>query len=168
MGRLKVEAVGDAIPGVNFVAGAATAVDAALMAQELTALKRETDAALECAHNGPYTLDQLRVSLGDESFSSFDAFKKIDLVKQFGPAGDGYEYHHIVEQSAEDEIPAEQLQSTQNIVRIPTLLHEEISSAFSKADGPNGISVRDGLTGASFETRWNEGIEVMKKIGIVK
>jgi hypothetical protein len=64
----------------------------------------------------------------DKSFTSHDAFEQVDLAKFYGPAGDGYEYHHIVEQSAEDDIAASDLNSTHNIVRTPKLPHEEISS----------------------------------------
>ena len=44
----------------------------------------------------------------------------------FGAAGAGSQYHHIVTQGGLNakKIPAELLQNTDNIVRLPTLLHE--------------------------------------------
>lgn len=120
--RLAVESVGDLIPGLDVVAGAATIADLAAMADEDAALKRETDAAIAFVQNGPYGLEQLRVSPEDKAFSSYGAFRKIDLAKFYGPAGDGWDYHHIVEQSASGDIPESELQSTRNIVRIPELL----------------------------------------------
>jgi hypothetical protein len=79
-------------------------------------------------HPRGVSCDELRVDAEDKSFSSYDAFKKVDLTKYYGPAGDGYQCHHIVEQSAEGDIAASELNSTSNIVRIPKLLHEEINS----------------------------------------
>jgi hypothetical protein len=167
-GRLAVEAAGDAVPGLDLVAGAATFADLTAMAAEYAVLKRDADAAIEFVQKGPHSLEQLRVSPDDEVFSSFNEFKKIDLGKRFGPAGDGYEYHHIVEQSASGDIPESELQSTQNIVRIPRLLHEEISAQYSQSSYElNGSSLRASLNGASFNDRWNAGLQVMREIGIL-
>jgi hypothetical protein len=104
----------------------------------------------------------------DKSFLSYDAFKKVDLAKFYGPAGDGYEYHHIVEQSTEGDIPASELNSTRNIVRIPKLLHEEINSMYGKTERNSGITRRAKLKGKTFEERREEGLDVMRDIGIVE
>ena len=161
--------MGDAIPGLDVVAGAATAVEFAAMAEEYAALKRETDAAIEFVQKGPYDLEQLRVSPDDELFSSYNGFRKIYLGKRFGPAGDGYDYHHIVEQSASGDIPESELQSTHNIIRIPKLLHEEISAQFSRSSFQlDASSLRASLDGARFNDRWNAGVKVMRKIGILR
>ncbi|MDI9847274.1 hypothetical protein QM467_04265 [Rhodoblastus sp. 17X3] len=117
---------------------------------------------------GPYSLEQLRVSPDDKSFLSFSEFKKIDLAKYFGPAGDGYEYHHIVEQSSSGDIPESELQSTANIVRIPRLLHEEINGEYSRWQDKFDSSLRTSLSDASFGERWDAGINVMREIGILK
>ncbi|MGP7985425.1 hypothetical protein [Rhodoblastus sp.] len=166
--RLAVDAAGDAIPGLGLVAGAATIADLAAMAQEYAELKRETDAAIKFVQNGPYSLEQLRVSPDDETFSSYDQFKKIDLAKRFGPAGDGYDYHHIVEQSASGDIPESELQSTKNIIRIPRLLHEEINAQYAQPRFELSGSLRASLNGASFDDRWKKGLEVMHDIGLLK
>lgn len=166
---LAIHTVGDLIPGLDAVAGVATAADLAAMAEEYGALKRNADAAIEFIQKGPYDLEQLRVSPDDETFSSFWEFKKTDLDKRFGPAGDGLEYHHIVEQSSNGDIPARELQSTQNIVLIPRLLHEEISAQYSRSSYElNGSSLRASLNGASFDDRRNAGLQVMREIGILK
>ena len=104
----------------------------------------------------------------DKSFPSYDAFKEVDLVKIYGSAGDGYEYHHIVEQSAEGDIEASDLNSTRNIVRIPKLLHEEINSVYGKKDRGTRMSVRDELKGRSFEARFNRGLNAMRDVGIIE
>jgi hypothetical protein len=165
---LAVEAAGDAVPILDVLAGAATVADLAAMAQENAALKRDADAAIEFVQKGPYSLEQLHVSPDEKAFSSFSEFKKIDLAKYFGPAGDGYEYHHIVEQSARGDILESELQSTTNIIRIPRLLHEEISGEYSSWQRELDSSLRGSLNGASFDDRWNTGLNVMRKIGILK
>jgi hypothetical protein len=78
------------------------------------------------------------------------------------------EFHHIVEQSTSGDIPETELQSTTNIVRIPRLLHEEISAQYSIWQRELNGSFRASLNGASFDDRWNSGLMVMRKIGILK
>jgi len=144
------------------------------MATELETLHKDADIAIEFASGGPRTLEELRVSSQDESFSSYGAFKKKeffeegDLLKRFGPAGDGYEYHHIVEQGPNNEIPDGDIQSTKNIVRIPKLLHEEISSEYGQAESGTNVSVRESLRSQSFEEQWKRGLEAMRKVGILQ
>jgi hypothetical protein len=166
--RLAIEAAGDAVPGLDVVAGAATIADLAVMAEENAALKRDADAAIKFVQNGPYSLEELRASPDDKAFSSFSEFKKIKLAKYFGPAGDGYDYHHIVEQSAKGDIPESELQSTQNIVRIPRLLHEEIGAQYSLWQRELDGSLRASLNGASLSDRRNIGLKVMRDVGILK
>jgi hypothetical protein len=138
------------------------------LAEDYAALKRDAAAAIEFVQNGPHDLEQLRVSPADEAFSSFGEFKKFDFQKRFGPAGDGYDYHHIVEQSASGDISERELQSTQNIIKIPRLLHEEISAQYSQWKRDYDGSLRASLDGASFADRWDAGLKVMRKIGILK
>ena len=70
--------------------------------------------------------------MDEKSFPSYNSFKRADLAKVLpGPAGDELRnIIDIVEQSAEGDISASELNSTRNIVRIPKLLHEEINSDF--------------------------------------
>ncbi|HLZ65460.1 MAG TPA: hypothetical protein VKQ29_04470 [Aliidongia sp.] len=168
LGRISAEIASNAVPGLDVIGDAAMAVDIADMVGEFEALKGDTDAALEFASGGPRALEELRVSPQDESFSSYDAFKKEDLVKRFGPAGDGYEYHHIVEQGQESGIPINDIQSTRNIVRIPRLLHEEISSEYGQLTSASTQTVRESLRNASFDEKWEKGLEVMRRVGILR
>jgi hypothetical protein len=165
--RLAIEATGDAVPGLDVAAGAATIADLAVMAEENAALKRDADAAIKFVQNGPYSLEQLRVSPDDKAFSSFNEFKKINLAKYFGPAGDGYEYHHIVEQSTSGDYSESELQSTTNILRIPRLLHEEINSEYSSWQRELDSSLRASLDDASFDEIRTAGLSVMRKLGIL-
>jgi hypothetical protein len=167
LGRIAGEIASNAFPGADIAGDAALIIDVSSAIEEAQLVKADADAALDFVNGGPRDLDELRVTPQDEAFSSFDAFKKDELAKRFGPAGDGYEYHHIVEQSAGGDIPDSLLQSVRNIVRIPKLLHEEISSIFSKAKTPGGPSLRTSLKGQPFEVQWEAGLRAMREIGII-
>ena len=93
---------------------------------------------------------------------------KANLFASFGPAGDGYEYHHIVEQGPESGIPDSDIQSTGNIVRIPKLLHEEISSEYGQLTSDKTQIVRNSLRGKSFEEQFQNGLKVMRQVGILQ
>ncbi len=75
--------------------------DIGQMAVQARDLQIESEAALNFAQSGPRRLEELTVAESGEGFSSYNAFLKCEeedpLEKRFGPAGDGYQYHHIVE-----------------------------------------------------------------------
>ena len=110
--RLLGEAAANVVSGLNVAADIAMAADIASMAMEFSQLKRDTDAALEFIKNGPYELEDLLVDKQERSFASFDELKKVDLAKFYGPAGDGWQYHHIVERNKEGTAPARKINST--------------------------------------------------------
>jgi hypothetical protein len=168
--RLAAEAAADVTPILDIVGAAATAEDIAEIAEEFETLRVDTKAATDFVSEGAHSLEELRMNSADESFSSYESFLKEELAKRYGRAGDGFEYHHIVEQSAEGDIPMAELQSTRNIVRIPKYLHEEISAEFSKpiSSEPGAPSLRASLRGKSFEERYEAGLKVMREIGIVQ
>ena len=97
-------------------------------------------AALDFVKDGQHPSEDLQVSTDRyEDFSSYDAFYKGEpspefLAKRFGPAGDGQQYHHIVTQGGTNahNISPEQLQNTDNIIRLPTILHEAVNGAYLK------------------------------------
>jgi hypothetical protein len=157
----------DAIP----IAGEVfDAYEIAQTIEEGVALEGEINAAQAYLRNGPQALDSLRVSAEDQSFSSVDAFKKDIVGKVYGPAGDGYEYHHIVGQGGANaqNIPPELLHSTENMIRIPKLLHEEISAEYSRTYLNTGKTLRDWLSTQPYEVQREEGIKVMRDLGIIK
>jgi hypothetical protein len=144
---------------------------------ELRQLKIDLEAALHFIKDGPRTLEQLQVSSsGYEEYSSYGEFQKIDpeqchLVKRFGPAGDGYQYHHIVTQGGEnaDNIPQERLHNTENIIRIPTLLHEAVNAEYqSKAPDGSGRTVYEWLQTKSYEFQREYGLQILRKLHILK
>ena len=168
--RLALLFAGEFVPGLETVDTVMLLKDIAGITAEFLAENKAVDVALEYTKRGPYTLDELTVGNEVESFSSFDTFKKVDLEKRFGPAGEGYEYHHIVEQGANRGlISAEQINSTSNIIRIPKLLHEEVNAVYSHSDPMNalGQSLREKMRGTSFDVQRAYGLRVLRDLGIL-
>jgi hypothetical protein len=138
-------------------------------------IKIETEVASKFVQLGPHRLEELQVAADREAFSSYKAFYKYDrlddwLEKRFGPAGEGQQYHHIVEQGPNaDSISAIQLQSTENIIRLPTLLHEEVSAVYGKAapEAP-GMTLRQWLREKPYEFQYQYGLKVLRDLAILR
>ena len=171
LARLAAEIAGDAVPGLDAVTGAASLIDALKLGADAAADAADTDAAIAFAEEGPQELEDLQLTRDPETFPTYASFKKEDLDKRFGPAGDGFEYHHIVEQGPNAAtMPAEQLQSTENIIRIPRLVHEEVNAAFASTREIDGrlTSVRDFLRGKPFAVQRLWGIRVLQETGAIR
>ncbi len=173
---IPIEAVANLIP---FLGEAADVIMVAQLAETLIEFRQldiDTRAALDFLDNGPYSLDDLKVSDQSQSFSSYEEFYKDFsfeefLSKRFGNAGVGYQYHHIVEQGGVNTttLPVQALQNTDNIVRIPTLLHEAINSEYSRRSprAPR-LTVRRLLGTQPYSIQREEGIRFMRELGIIK
>jgi hypothetical protein len=175
--RVGLEAVANIIPGVDVAADVLLAADIARTVAEFRKLAIDAATALDFVKGGPHSLEELQVSSnGYEEFSSYDEFYKgelsVDLLtKRFGPAGDGQQYHHIVTQGGvnADIITAEQLQNTDNIIRLPTLLHESVNAEYSKLlkDG-TGMTIYQWLQTQSYDIQREEGLKILKRLNILK
>jgi hypothetical protein len=156
----------DAVP---FAGEVLDAYEIAQILEDGVALERDITAARAFVRSGPKALEDLYADTVDKPFKSFDAFKKTEFEKVYGPAGDGYEYHHIVEQaSKEGNIPAEVLHSTSNIVKIPKLIHEAISAKYSEIYENTGKTLRDWLRTQPYEVQRAKGLEIMHEFRIIK
>jgi hypothetical protein len=151
--------------------------DAAEVAQTIedyAELKTDVEAAKEFVDGGPRTIDELRVSQDDESFSSSRAFTKDlsveeKLIKRYGPAGDGWEYHHLAGQGGDtSNVPSDKLHSTENIVKNPKLLHEEVSAVYSEKYENTNMTVREYVQKQPYEYQREYGIKVLRDLGIAK
>ncbi len=165
--RLLAGTAADAVP----IAGEIfDAVEIAQTIKDGVALEKDVNAAMAYAKEGPQALESLQMSPDYQSFSSVNAFKKIIIGKVFGPAGEGSEYHHIVWQGGAnaDNIPAELLHSTENMVRVPRLLHEAITAEYSLLYEGTGKTLREWLDTQPYEVQRAEGIKVMRKLGIIQ
>jgi hypothetical protein len=173
--RLAAELLVDAVPGIGFAADAATLIDMANTVAELKKLKIDADAAIEFVKHGPYSLEELQVNSNYEEFSSYGDFIKDAaylalLVKRFGRAGSGNQYHHIVAQGGANEtkIPPERLQNTDNVIPLPTLLHEAVNGQYSRFDDAKGMTIYQWLQTQPYDVQREEGLKILRELHILK
>jgi hypothetical protein len=173
--RLAAELMVDAVPGIGFAADAATLIDMANTIAELKKLKMDADAAIEFVKHGPYSLEELQVSETYEEFSSYGDFVKdalyIALVtKRFGGAGSSNQYHHIVTQGGANEtkVPRERLQNTDNIIPLPTLLHEAVNGDYSSRWENTNMTKYQWLQTQPYEVQREEGLKILRELHILK
>jgi hypothetical protein len=172
--RLAAELLVDAVPGIGLAADAATLIDMANTIAELKKLKIDADAAIEFVKHGPYSLDELQVSSDYEEFSSYGDFIKDAaylalLVKRFGDAGSGNQYHHIVTQGgANTKLPAEQLQNTDNVIPLPTLLHGAVNADYSSRWDNTNMTKYQWLQTQPYDVQREEGLKILRKLHILK
>ena len=172
--RLAAELVVDAVPGIGLAADAATLIDMANTIAELKKLKIDADTAIEFVKHGPYSLDELQVSSNYEEFSSYGDFIKDTayialIVKRFGGAGSGNQYHHIVTQGgANTKIPPEQLQNTDNVIPLPTLLHEAVNGEYSRRRQSTNMTEYQWLQTQPYDVQREEGLKILRRLHILK
>ena len=85
----------------------------------------------------------------------------------------GYNDHHIVEQGPQNDdlSPEDQARigDPENLVRIPTYAHIEITTYYSKADPDlDWLTPRQYLRGKSFDERYEFGLNVLRDEGLLK
>jgi len=164
----------DAIPIIDVAAGISTARDVLEMAKDYRAFRIAVKAVQEFVDRGPQTLKQLLVDSTPRSFKNFAALKKLDsigelsaeLQKFYGPAGEGMEYHHIIEQGS--GLSADVVQNSNNVVSIPKILHEAINARYLQPVEQSGNqSLRLWLRGkpARLQRLWGE--KIMRDLGIM-
>ena len=173
---LSLTGASNLVPVLGEVADIAMIAHLAQTLVEFRQLGIDTEAARKFVESGPHTLAELRVSPDSEAFSSYGEFYKLlppeaPLEKRFGRAGDGYQYHHNVAQGGPNagNFSPEQLQSTDNIFRIPTLLHEAINSKmYAPAEAAPTLTLREWLEIQPFDVQYHEGIKLMQRLGLVR
>ncbi len=99
------------------------------------------------------------------SASSFGAFKNA-----LGPAGEGMQWHHIVEQTPGNlaRFGSGPIQNTGNLIRLDTVVHQQILAAFTRRSQPftGGATVRQWLSTQSFESQQQFGQELLLRFGV--
>ncbi len=94
---------------------------------------------------------------GHRAFSSFRAFKR-----HMGKAGDGKDWHHIIEKRNAKRFGSEAINNTENVVALDKNLHDRISAFYS--------SIRDGITKSSTLTvrQWlsTQSYEAQREFGL--
>jgi hypothetical protein len=83
----------------------------------------------------------------------------------------GYDIHHIVEQTSaeQDGFSRSQIDAFENLVRIPTYKHWEITAWYQTKNREYGdMSPRDYLRGKDWEERRKIGLDTLIKFGVLK
>jgi hypothetical protein len=102
-------------------------------------------------------------------YSYLDAPKTWEELQQNG--GTDYDKHHVVEQASakEDGIPDAMIDSSDNLVRIPTFKHWQITGWFQTQNKDfGGLSPRDYLRGRSWKERRRVGLDALVRFGILR
>jgi hypothetical protein len=94
-------------------------------------------------------------------FKSFGSFKRV-----FGPAGEGKEWHHIVEQTGRnvEKFGEEQIHNTQNLMSVSKEVNQKINAYYSSKDYfTNGQTVRQWISEQSFQKQYEFGKQILNK-----
>lgn len=121
-----------------------------------TWLTAEQLAAIISYQDGPWTLEELQ-----------------DAVAR---SRAGYERHHIVEhqRQSKNELSnwkrfGSRLNTRENLVLIPSWKHVQISTWYSSRNADyNGLPPREYLRGKSWEEQYGVGIELLRRVGVLK
>jgi hypothetical protein len=169
------EALANLVPGIDIAADVAMLTEIASVLSKYGKLAAEAATAVAFVRNAPYSLGDLRVSSDYMELSSYDAFVKNQLspefaLKYFGPAGDGSQYHHLVTQGgANADAVLPQLQSTNNILILPTLLHEIVSDEYRRpAPYNSNITLYQWLQTQPYEVQREYGLQILRDLNILK
>jgi hypothetical protein len=123
-------------------------------------------AARTFVEHGPYSFSELRVDPETSSFASYAAFIKSDLHKRYGRAAFDWEYHHVIPQVS--DIPADRLNSTDMIIRLPKLVHQMVSEEWESLARNEGKSLSESLKGKSYTEQRAIGLNILHNLGILK
>jgi hypothetical protein len=94
-----------------------------------------------------------------------------DLQEAVSTPATGYDIHHIAEQTPaeQDGFPRSQIDSRENLVRIPTLKHWQITSWFARRNPEfGGRSPRDYLRNKDWNERMQIGRRALIDAGVLK
>ena len=174
--QVGIEAPANLIPGVDVAADVAMLASIARTASEFRKIAIDAAAAFDFAKVGPHTLEDLQVSSSRyEEFPNYDEFIKgrlsLDqLVKRFGPAGNGNQHHHVVTQGGDNasKIPPEQLQNTDNIIILPALLHEAVSAEYLRPKEKTNMTLYQWLQTQPYDIQREEGLKFLRNLHILK
>ncbi|WP_147443552.1 hypothetical protein [Corallococcus sicarius] len=127
-------------------------------------LQRVDDAASSEAAQGDGSLDA-STSSGPKAYSSYKSFRRA-----MGPAGEGKEWHHVVEQTDGNvaRFGPRAIHNTENIIPLEKELHGAVSAFYSsrqyRITTSEALTVRQWLSTQSFEVQRAFGLQAMDNI----
>ncbi|MEO5625632.1 MAG: hypothetical protein ABIQ70_06475, partial [Dokdonella sp.] len=97
-----------------------------------------------------------------QGYRSFSAFKRAE-----GAAGPGMQWHHVVEQTPGNvaQFGAETIHNTENLIRLDTATHRQISGFYSSKALGNDMTVRQWLRIQSYEDQRAFGQQALRDFG---
>jgi hypothetical protein len=103
---------------------------------------------------------------GARSWNSFSSLKRAR-----GPAGQGKQWHHIVEQTDGNvqRFGPQALHNTENVIAVDEPIHQRISAYYSSKDArfTGAQTVRQWLSKQSFQVQRDFGLSTLARYGIV-
>ncbi|WP_199724153.1 hypothetical protein [Corallococcus sp. AB011P] len=102
---------------------------------------------------------------GPKGYSSFKSFKRA-----MGPAGNGKEWHHVVEQTDGNvaRFGPQALHNTENVIPLDKAVHNSVSAFYSshqyRLTGSTSLTVRQWLSTQSFEAQCAFGLRAIENI----
>jgi len=150
--RMTGEALLNVVPGVDVAGDVAMFAELLRIAAIDHQLTIDTKAVIEFFKSQPHTLEELSAAAA-------------------GPSQPGYEDHHIVAQGGKNgkTFPDNLLQSPNNIVRVPTLVHQEINAAYFRlSEKATKMTVYKSLQTQPFDIQYEEGVKIMRDLGVIK
>ncbi len=107
--------------------------------------------------------------VGPASFGSWGSFS--GFKNALGPAGEGKQWHHIVEQTEGNiqRFGPRALHNTENVIPLDEGVHRQISAYYSSKDPrfTGGQTVRQWLSGQSFQAQREFGLKILQDYGVV-
>ncbi|XHF30417.1 hypothetical protein NR792_15890 [Corallococcus exercitus] len=129
-----------------------------------TLILQRVDDAAGSGGGGGGDSQETAPSSGPKGYSSFKSFKRA-----MGPAGDGKEWHHIVEQTEGNaaRFGPQALHNRENVIPLDKGLHAGVSALFSskRFDITNTFkTVREWLSTQSFEVQRDFGLRAIENV----
>jgi hypothetical protein len=106
-------------------------------------------------------------TIADESgqVKSFDSFAKAKAELGTNP---GEDIHHIVEQcqcnAARSGFSPQEVNSTDNLIRLPGEVHDQISAYYSSRPPGFSTTVRNSLNGLPWQDQYDFGMDVVRRV----
>jgi RHS repeat-associated protein len=94
-------------------------------------------------------------------YKSFSEFKSAN-----GPAGEGMQWHHVVEQSQVERsgFDVSRINSSENVMAISKSLNQRLNAFYSTKPPELGVTVRDWLSGQSWGQQFQFGLDAMRDL----
>jgi hypothetical protein len=147
--------------GTRFMVNEATDNAGNIIRRDFNAVRIQSGHVINATRQGSRSVGR--------GYDSFDAFKRAE-----GPAGEGMAWHHIVEQSQiqRSGFSATDVHNTRNVVSVESgfsgSIHSQLSGHYSSIQPyTNGLTVREWLTGQSFQAQFDYGLQQLSRFGTI-